>query len=177
MDCRVCTRFNVSPAMRVSMEIVLRSWLLMVLVALMLGCEAKHTGVDTYIVLMEGRPVVGYKGEIPGLRGTAKYFTNNWKKHHRRYQTQKNIHLHIRVFITTFLSHLKIKIDNLTDLFLVQAHVKDLLRKYENHLIQKHHSVLSDTFLEQNVTKLYSFTHILNGAAVRLTNQQVRRFP
>jgi len=98
MECRAgaCepTRYkahNLSPAKGVEMEVALLSWVRWILVvslslgALMPGYEAKPADVDTYMVLLEGKPVVGYKGEIPGLRGTAKYFTNNWKKHHRRY--------------------------------------------------------------------------------------------
>lgn len=117
-------------------------WVLAMILALgltMPGYEAagqSHADIDTYMVLLEGPPIVIYKGDIPGLRGTAKYFTNSWKKHHRR------------------------------------AHVKDLVSKYKTHLIQKHDALLKDLFQEKSCTKLYSFTHILNGAAVRLTSQQ-----
>lgn len=54
-----------------------------------------------------------------------------------------------------------------------RAHVQDLLRKYKNHLIEKHDALLIEFFNGQPFEKLYSFHTIINGFAVRLTAEQV----
>ncbi len=39
---------------------------------------------DVYIVVIEGEPVVAYKGHLPGFTATAKFFTRKWKSRHHR---------------------------------------------------------------------------------------------
>jgi len=64
-------------------------------VALTLGltflgsCGAKEynsapAGKEIYIVVFEDMPIVTYNGKISGLRGTAKYFSQRWRKAHKR---------------------------------------------------------------------------------------------
>lgn len=71
-------------------------WSVLVLLALgltLLSCvEANKNATDgavakkdIYIVVFEQMPVVTYNGKIIGLRGTAKYFSEHWRKSHRRY--------------------------------------------------------------------------------------------
>lgn len=38
-----------------------------------------------YMVVFDQMPVVTYNGKILGLRGTAKYFSERWRKTHKRY--------------------------------------------------------------------------------------------
>jgi hypothetical protein len=45
------------------------------------GAGAK---TDMYIVVFEQMPIVTYDGKLVGLRGTAKYFTEHWRKSHKR---------------------------------------------------------------------------------------------
>lgn len=100
------------------MEMALLSWVRWILLVTILslgtfipGYEAvgepqnNDTDIDTYMVLLEGPPIVGYKGDIPGLRGTAKYFTNSWKKHHGRYAPLLKILTRIRRFTCIQVGH------------------------------------------------------------------------
>lgn len=66
------------------------SWLLVVatmaaLVVLAYG-EDSADKEETYMVVLDSKPLVTYQGDIPGLRGTAKYFSTSWKKHHKRFE-------------------------------------------------------------------------------------------
>ncbi|KAG0568710.1 hypothetical protein M758_6G037400 [Ceratodon purpureus] len=69
------------------------SWLVLVLTLglALLSCEAKEYNAppdgqkkDVYIVIFEDMPIVTYNGKITGLRGTAKYFSEKWRKSHKR---------------------------------------------------------------------------------------------
>lgn len=58
--------------------------------ALLGSCEAKeHNDAPAekqiYIVVFEDMPIVTYNGKLSGLRGTAKYFSQRWRKAHKRY--------------------------------------------------------------------------------------------
>ncbi|KAG0587327.1 hypothetical protein KC19_2G156500 [Ceratodon purpureus] len=70
-------------------------WLVLVLLTLgltLLSCiEADENDPnaavgrkDMYIVVFEQMPIVTYNGKIVGLRGTAKYFSEHWRKSHKR---------------------------------------------------------------------------------------------
>ena len=70
------------------------SWLVLVLTLglALLNCEAKEYNATSdeenkaiYIVVFEDMPIVIYNGHLPGLRGTAKYFSQRWRKAHKRY--------------------------------------------------------------------------------------------
>lgn len=65
------------------------AWLLFVaamgIVVLAYG-EDSANKEETYMVVLNSKPLVTYKGDIPGLRGTAKYFSTSWRKHHKRYE-------------------------------------------------------------------------------------------
>ena len=72
-------------------------WLVLVLLTLgltLLSCiEADENDPnaavgrkDMYIVVFEQMPIVTYNGKIVGLRGTAKYFSEHWRKSHKRYR-------------------------------------------------------------------------------------------
>lgn len=77
------------------------AWLLFVAAMglVLLACgEDSGNKEETYMVVLDSKPIVTYKGEIPGLRGTAKYFSTSWKKHHKRYERFKSSSFpHIRV--------------------------------------------------------------------------------
>ena len=72
------------------------AWLVLVLLTLgltLLSCieadgnapDGAVAKKDMYIVVFEQEPIVIYNGKVVGLRGTAKYFTEHWRKSHRRY--------------------------------------------------------------------------------------------
>ncbi len=53
------------------------------------------------------------------------------------------------------------------------SNVKDAIQKYKNHLSEKQDQLLKTFFKSQEYTKLYSYHHLLNGFAVKLTAKQV----
>lgn len=77
------------------------AWLLFVAAMglVLLACgEDSANKEETYMVVLDSKPIVTYKGEIPGLRGTAKYFSTSWKKHHKRYERFKSSNFsHIQI--------------------------------------------------------------------------------
>ncbi|CAM6038984.1 unnamed protein product [Sphagnum compactum] len=52
------------------------------------------------------------------------------------------------------------------------SNVKDAIQKYKNHLSEKQDQLLKAFFKSQEYTKLYSYHHLLNGFAVKLTAKQ-----
>lgn len=60
-------------------------------------------GKEIFIVVFEHMPIVTYNGQISGLRGTAKYFSQRWRKAHKRYCSLIDLRASFRVYgvITT----------------------------------------------------------------------------
>lgn len=92
-----------------------------------------------YMVVFDQMPVVTYNGKILGLRGTAKYFSERWRKTHKR------------------------------------AHVSDLVKKYNAYLIKEQDKILNEFFGFEGCEKVYRYTHLVNGVALSLTDDEAER--
>jgi len=68
------------------------AWLVVALtlwLTLLGSCGAKEYSdapavKQIYIVVFADMPIVTYNGKLSGLRGTAKYFSQRWRKAHKR---------------------------------------------------------------------------------------------